>query len=384
MPLLLASLAFALAAADPHHMEAPKPLKYEMDAESVIVPMRLKDGRIELDVSVDGRAPVPFVLDTGAHGSVVDLAWAKDAGLTLAGDARIGSPGGGGLDGKRVTMGRLDIGGLHVQDVPGVAFAPWPFPPSPAMARGVLSPYGLAGLLVEIDYPAKRVVFRKGALSEPDGKEVFGWDRARGLPEIPITVAGKTVAAHLDSGASAGLSLPDKLATELPLASPLQEVGRARLVDRELVVRGAKLDGDVRIGRYVLERPEVDFVDIGLDLANVGPMILNQLTIVLDPAQNRLRLVGPADGRLIAAARPKRYGMKFVAPEATPLEIAQVVPGGRADKGSLRAGDRIVSINGRAVSEMNGDERAEAMKRSPLKLRVQRGEETVDLTLSLE
>jgi hypothetical protein len=383
MPML-ASVAFVLAAADPHMTLAPpQTLKYGLDSESVVVPMRLKDGRIELDVSVDGKTAVPFILDTGAHGSVVDIAWAKEIGLTLGDDVRVGSPGGGGIAGQRVTMGRFDLGGLHVKDVPAVAFAPWPFPPSPGAARGVMSPYGLGGLLVEIDYPGKRVVFRKGALGEPDGKEIFGWDRTHGLPEIPITVAGKALVAHLDSGASSGLSLPDKLATELPLASPLTEIGRAKLVDRELVVRGAKLAGDVRIGRYVLDQPDVDFVDVGVDLANVGPMILNQVALVLDPAQSRLRIVGPADGKLVAVARPKRYGIRWASPESTPLEVAGVTPGSRAEKGGLLAGDRVVAINGRAVAEMKPDERMQVMKASPLKLQVKRGEETVELTLTL-
>jgi hypothetical protein len=252
------------------------------------------------------------------------------------------------------------------------------------MARGVLSPYGLGGLLVEIDYPGKRVVFRKGALPEPDGKETFGWDRTHGLPEIPITVAGKTITAHLDSGASAGLSLPDKLATELPLASPLTEIGRAKLVDRELVVRGAKLAGEVRIGRYVLDKPDVDFVNSGVDLGNVGPMILNQLTIVLDPANSRLRLVGPEDGKLVAVGRPKRYGIRWASPDATPLEVASVVPGSRAEKGGLHAGDKVLTVNGRAVAGMSADDRLQAMKASPLELHVKRGEETVDLTLTLD
>jgi len=373
----------AVAVVAPHVVsEQPRPLAFEMDSGTVVVPMRLKDGRIELDVTVDGKGPVPVVLDTGAHGSVVDLAYAKEAGLSLGDEVRVGSPNGEGIPGRRVSIGRLDIGGLHVKAVPAVAFEPWPFPKSEAYARGVLSPYGLAGLLVEIDYPGKRVVFRKGSLPEPDGREIFGWDRARGLPEIPITVAGKTIPAHLDSGAASGLSLPERMSAELPLASPLVEIGRARLVDRELVVRGATLDGEVRIGRYVLDKPEIDFVDIAREQANVGPAILSQLKLILDPAKDRLRIVGPAEGKLVATARPKRYGIMF-RPDA-PLEVSAVVPGRPGEKAGLRAGDRIVKINGRAAVELSADERAEALKASPLALIVQRGEETVELKLTLD
>lgn len=80
-------------------------------------------------------------------------------------------------------------------------------------------------------------------------------------------------------------------------------------------------------------------------------------------------------------AASSRYARCAVA-ERTPEEGN--AGGSSAEKGGLRAGDRIVRINGRAVSEMTGDERGDAMKKSPLKLRVQRGGEAVDLTLSLE
>jgi len=379
-------LAALIVLGAPGHGALPRqlPLAFEMASDPVVVPMKLEDGRIVLDVRVDGREPVPFVLDTGAHGSVLELGFAKDAGLTLGDEVRVGSPGGGGIAGRAVSIGSLKIGGLEVRAVPAVAFEPWPFSSEKATPRGVLSPYGLAGLLVELDYPGKRVVFRRGALPEPDGREVFGWDRARGLPEIPISVAGRTIQAHLDSGAAAGLSLPEAFATGIPLATPLAEVGRARLVDRELVVRGAKLAGAVQIGRYTLENPSLDFVDIARSEANVGPTILNQFVLTLDPAHDRLRLAGPADGKLVAVERPRRYGIQFKAPDATPVEVAGVVPGRPAEKAGLLAGDRIVKINGRDVAALDAGARSQAFKESPLLLVVQRGETTVELKLTLD
>jgi S1-C subfamily serine protease len=64
--------------------------------------------------------------------------------------------------------------------------------------------------------------------------------------------------------------------------------------------------------------------------------------------------------------------------------VSAVVPGRPGEKAGLRAGDRIVKINGRAAVELSADERAEALKASPLALIVQRGEETVELKLTLD
>lgn len=383
----LAILAFAAVTAHaPVAGPAAEPQpRCELAGDSVAVPMRLENGRIFLDVRVNGQGPFPFILDTGAHGSVFDSAFAQEVKLPLGAASRVGSPGGAGLQARRTTVDRLEIGGLTVRESPGMVFAGLPFPRGTSSPRGVLSPYRLGDLLVTLDYPRGQVVFRRGALPPPDGREVFGWDPAEGLPLVPIDVAGHPLRVHLDSGAQDGLSLPAALETALPLSTPVTEVGRARTVDRELVVRGAQLAGAVTLGRYTVENPSVAFVDMLADIGNVGPPILAQFAITIDPVNSRLRLAGPADGRLRAPApRPRRYGIRFTSLDASPLVVAGVDPGSPAAKAGLREGDTIVGMNGDPVDGLAGDRRAAALRGSPLSLRVRRGGETIELTLKLQ
>jgi len=308
-PLLLLAVATA-PPAGPHvqlvHMRAPA-FTCELASDSVVVPIHLVGGHVLVDVKIGGKGPFRFVFDTGAGGSVMDLAFAKAQGLALGEEAMVGSPNGAGRPGRMVKLDTLRVGGLTLHGMTSIAFDGLPFPPGPDAPRGVIGPYGMTGLLVTLDYPRGRLVFRRGALPAPDSSEIFAWDRTRPLPEIPVTLAGKRLAVHLDSGAPGGVSVPIAFERQLPMAGPLVEMGRAKTVDREIMVRGAKLNGDLVLGRWTLEKPTVRFSDVLRDVGNIGAEILSQFSITIDPANARLRLAGPAGGKLAASGESPKH-----------------------------------------------------------------------------
>jgi hypothetical protein len=289
----------------PTMMKMP-PVQIQMTSDSVVVPMRIQDGRIVVEVMLDGKGPFPFLFDSGAHGSVMDLEFAKAQNLPLGGEVRVGSPGGPGRTGQFATVKQVSVGGLSVQGMMIVAFTGLPFK-GPDAPRGVLSPYSLAGLLVRFDYPTSRVIFTRGALPQPDGREIFGWTAQQPLPVIPITVGGQKLDANVDTGARFALSLPESLAKTLPLAAPPVDAGRARTVDQDVAAKTARLKGSLTLGRYSLENPTLMFSALHVDVANVGPPLLRQFSLTLDPANRRLKLAGPANGKLIdAPAAPSK------------------------------------------------------------------------------
>ncbi len=382
---MLIALTTSVAAHQPASAPAGQTPRVTLAADSVAVPLRIVAGRPILDARINGRGPYPLLLDTGAHGSVLDLALARELKLPIGKAVDVSSPGGQGIQAQIVTLERLEIGGLSVLGATGAAVEGLPFPPGPDAPRGILSPYQLGGVLVTIDYPHRQALFRRGALPEPDGREVFGWESGQDLPQIPVSVAGHALRIHLDSGAQGGLSVPTAFIDSLPLSTPVSEVGRARTMDRELVIRGAKLAGTVQLGRYMIENPDVVFVDLLEHVGNIGPALLQQFAITIDTAHRRLRLDGPADGRLHAAeVQPRRYGIRFTALDATPFDVVGVDPGSPADRGGLRSGDQILSMNGRAVDSLDVQGRLQALRASPLRLRVKRGDSTLSLELALE
>ena len=80
------------------------------------------------------------------------------------------------------------------------------------------------------------------------------------------------------------------------------------------------------------------------------------------------------------------YGIGMLPPRdgETYLRIAQVIDGGVAQQAGLQAGDRIVSINGKAVAELEQGELSGLMHQSPLALEVDRGGERLAFGLSLD
>ena len=275
-------------------------VQIQLASDTVMVPMRMVDGRIVVDVMLDGKGPFPFVFDSSAHGSVMDLEFARSQGVALGGQVMVGSPGGAGRPGQLATVKRLELGGLALGGMTIVAFTGLPFKDADA-PRGVLGPYSWTGLLITLDYPHSRLLFRRGALPEPDGREIFGWSAQQPLPLVPITVAGQKLNAHLDTGARYALSLSTSYEKTLPLVAPPVDAGRARTVDQDVAAQRATLKGKLTIGRYTLENPTLMFSTLHQEVGNIGPPLLRQFTFTLDPANRRLRLEGPADGKLVDA-----------------------------------------------------------------------------------
>jgi hypothetical protein len=77
-------------------------------------------------------------------------------------------------------------------------------------------------------------------------------------------------------------------------------------VDQDVPAQRATVRGKLTLGRYTLENPTVYFSTVHQEIGNVGPELLRQFALTLDPANRRLRLSGPPDGRLTEAEPPAR------------------------------------------------------------------------------
>jgi len=77
-----------------------------------------------------------------------------------------------------------------------------------------------------------------------------------------------------------------------------------------------------------------------------------------------------------------RYGFQILA-ENESWVVAEVFANSRAAKGGLLAGDRIIAINGTQLAKMPEDDRMAEVRKSPLKLDVERDGKSVRVTLTL-
>ena len=287
----LLSLAFAgliapaLAAGQPMSHPDERPAKVELASSNVVVPIRMEKGRPVVEVSIDGKGPFPFVLDTGAGGTVLSGELTKELGLPVVGEVQIGDPiHPQSISAKQVRIDRLQIGaasfsGLRATSMENSGFQ------EHLGARGVLGMPVFSELLLTLDCGRGEIRVARGELPEPDGKQVVALQPGHGI-RVPITVGTVDLVADLDSGSPASISLLHKYMDELPLEGKPVEVGHARTVSAEFAVYGATLKGDVKIAGYNLERPALRFND--LPFANIGSEVLKRFAVTIDQKTGRI------------------------------------------------------------------------------------------------
>ena len=275
-------------------LEAPQ--KTVLPAAGVDVPMLLDGHMPAVHVMVNGKGPFLFAIDTGAAGTArVDAALAERLGLARVGEAMGGDPSGRNARVMPVVaIDSLEVGGARFEGVQA-AVRDMRAMPGGGKADGILG-FGLfRDCLFTLDYPGALVRMGRGELPA-DGRDVLAFTLDQGVPTARLSVAGKEMDAHVDSGFMGGISLPESVAAGLPLAGPLTVVGRARTVSNDFEIKGAPLAGDVRIGSVVIEQPMVHFQPL-FPMANVGARVLGTLVVTFDQASKRMRLA--------EAARPR-------------------------------------------------------------------------------
>ncbi len=233
-----------------------------------------------VEININGRGPFPFILDTGATQTVIDTGLSTELALPSSGE-------GSRLD--ELVIGSIRVAGLTVMVGPVSAmFGKIDKPP-----RGVLSALSFPGYLVTFDYPRKEIVLRKGALPEPNGKTIFGYEGDEMLPTVPVKIVGREMRVHLDTGAPFALSLPTKYKGEVPLTAPAEEKGKARSPSGEFPVSKGTVKGEITIGEYKLATREVIFTDVvphpgAIPQGQVGYGVLRDFAITLDSANGRI------------------------------------------------------------------------------------------------
>ncbi len=365
-------------------------------AEPPTVPLGDFGGRPTVDLTIGGKGPYVFILDTGAGVSVVDHGLRRELGLVALGRTEIGSPAGGTVPAEALKLENTAVGPIELGDIDALAIDLAGVIGGGDAPIGVLATNAFTRGSLTVDFSARRLSLASESLPPANGVDVFDYCSAGGKPSLTLEVEGERFCVNLDTGSPALISLPLAAAESLPLASPPSVRGQARLVGAEATLWSAPLEVDLRIGDIVLHRPELTFMETKGD-GNLGQMLLRNMILTLDHANSRLTLYPGESGaasesaagetprrRMIVSKGQKRYGARFGGIGGDELPVLGVDDGLPAATCGLRAGDVILAMNGRPVPELSRDERFSALRGSPLELRVRRGEREIDLTLRLD
>ena len=308
-----------------------------------------------VEVMLNGEGPFRMIVDTGAGTTVLNADLVAELGLESRGTRRIGDPSRPRAhEVDELTLDMIQVGDATFRGVEAIG---WRGPPLVGIGgiRGVLGFPTFKNCLVTFDYPAQLLEISAGALPPADGRRVLDMGTA-GMPTITIDVAGIPIVAHLDTGNSGSLSIPQSYESELPLVAGSKSRGTGARGGSPIAFTIAQLDGNVSLGEAVFERPRVHLSDT-LNSANVGFELLRHLRITLDQRNGRVRFEQPSvQGdvrRANAAPGTRRMGVQMAMKNGTLFEAVMVVPGSEAEKVGLRAGDAFLEVDGSPFSQQN-------------------------------
>ncbi len=375
-------LAFSLpAAAVGPAGDAPD--RTELPKHRVVVPILIEGGQPVIEVKVNGEGPFRFLFDTGAAGGGrINAELSNRLGLKVVGEALASDPSGRqARTVQRVGVDTLEIGGAKFSQI---AMGRDDRPAAEQMGRSDIA--GIIGFgvfrdcLVTLDYPAERLIIESGELPAADGKTILSYAAPRGISEVTLSIDGRDVVAHIDSGSMGGIGLPKFVADELTFASEPVVIGKASTGFNEFEIREGVLNETVRLGSIALKNPVVSIFDI-FPTANLGGQFLRHFAITFDQRHERVRFALNSNKPIELKPRYRIGVMLRPTPDA--LIVADVVPGGPADKAGLRKGDRIVSLNGKPVQEVGPQAQQEMFGRpEPIRLRIDRGGEEMEMSLT--
>jgi len=267
-----------------HRMhDVATPAGLEVPEGGVTLPMHQLGGRPLVEVTIHGKGPYRFLLDTAASCSVIDPALQKELALP-AGSVEASTPSGASV--PLVTVDELRMGAVRLSGLAAVVMPVAQLFPAEPRPQGVLTALAFPGHLVTFDYPGAKIVLAKGELPAGDPGHTFACD---GLPQVPIEIAGQEVRVDLDTGADLGLTLPRRYLATLPLASTPVPSGKTRTPTAEAALVAAKVQGPIKLGAHTLDLDAVRFGDV--KPGTVGYAALRGFVVTLDSKNRRVRLV---------------------------------------------------------------------------------------------
>jgi predicted aspartyl protease len=329
-------------------------------ANSTVIPFRLINNHIYLDVRLNGR-PYLFLFDTGGL-NVITPSVAAELGLKTDGAMQARGSGEKSQDAGFTKVARLDVGNATLNDQTFVVIGLESFSAVEGMPiTGIIGYEVFKRFVVVTDYAASKVV-----LIEPDRFAYNGRgtmvpirfnDRA---PEIDGDIDGLKGAFTLDTGARDSLTLSTPFVEKNGLVARYN--ARLSAVTgwgvggpaRGLVVRAKRLS----LGSVPVDEPVVELstnksgaMADGYLAGNIGAGVLKRFNIVWDYGHNRIWLERNQLDRVRDAW--ERGGFWINAGDKA-FDVIDVTAGGPADKAGLKAGDRIVKINGlQAISQLS-------------------------------
>ncbi|WP_426732684.1 aspartyl protease family protein [Myxococcus faecalis] len=315
------------------------------------------DNRVFIPAKVNGK-PTQVLLDSGAEMTVVDAAYARTLGLKTEG--QVAAVGSGGqaqaqfASGVDIGMGNLRLTGLTVAVIDLAPVARMLGHPLPV----ILGKEAFHQLVVDVDFPNRRVAFHDRAHFKPPAKAVRLplVESAGGQRAVQLSVEGRpAIPVLFDVGNGGALSLfpayweEARLLEGRPSSKTLSgAVGGLRERDVATLKR-------IELAGVTLENVPTVFDDAGNSistsdrlLGNLGLGVLARFRMLTDYQTDTLMLV-PDTRALRQPFRKDRSGLLVLPSSEGRLEVKLVAPGSPAEAAGWKVGEEIVAIDGKPL-----------------------------------
>lgn len=231
-------LALATAAA-----AQPAPPEPIVTGTCAVVPLNVSSTLPIVDVTIDGKGPYRFGIDTGAQGmGRISAQLAAQLNLETVGEVRAPAPGGTLSTRKIFRAARLGVGSIAFGNADLVTMTA--LPGQPMTWSGILGIDLFRALTLTLDYGGGALKLSHDNVTDGVAASFEG-----GIPAIPLKIGAKDFTVDLDTGnGAAALFLSEAAAKTVPQSGPARERGKARTSFGDFSVREAPIDLPVTVG----------------------------------------------------------------------------------------------------------------------------------------
>ena len=329
-------------------------------ASSGFMPFDLFAGvRIYIPAVVNG-VETEVLLDSGAEMTVLDKGFAERLGLDASGD--VAAVGTGGVGSAQFAQGvSIDLGGIAFPDrtvavIDLAAIGQAIGRPLPV----VLGKDAFNGLIIDIDFPARRIAFHeREGFTAPEGLVEVPLVSTGSIRAVPLSIEGREPALFdFDTGNGGALIVYPAYAAAQGLLD-----GRPASTVMSGAVGGMRESGIATVhslnlaGFEVRDVPAVfppagpSAVDSDRTAGNLGMGVLGRFRLITDFAGGRVWL-GADEASLAQPFARDRLGLSL-RKEAGAVTVQRASPNSPAAAAGWTARERIIAIDGVAADDLD-------------------------------
>lgn len=265
--------------------QTPASVAPAVAAQTYSAPLELIHDKPYASVMVNGRGPYRFLIDTGTGTeALVTPELAGELHLSAVGHARLTDPSRQGEQRSETTrIETLVVAGAEFSEVDAVVHNLY----GETNCQGVLGFPLFEDYLLTLDFPGRRLLLTQGEIDPLVTGSILPFRMPDGVPLVSLEIGDRQFEAQIDSGGT-GLSLPERALGELKFRETPMEFALGESVSTRFEIKAARLQPDVRLGRYTFRQAFVE-INAAFPLANIGSTPLQHFVVTFDQAR---QLVG--------------------------------------------------------------------------------------------